>query len=106
MCTRTFFKETDRNSYIPTSSCHHQRPVYSTPNTRLRRNCHADSDFFEQAEKLIERFLDKGYTYTFFMEERDRIWQKKELNCCSHTKRNLREIIVTLLLILMSNLTK
>lgn len=63
--TRTFFKVTDRNGYIPTSSCHHPRWKANIPKgqlLRLRRNCNSAEDFKIQADVIIDRFKEKGYT--------------------------------------------
>lgn len=52
---KTNFKETDRNSFIPTNSCHHRRWIYNTPSSqfaKIRRNCLLDSDYFNQTYKL------------------------------------------------------
>lgn len=62
--TRTFFKKTDRNGYIPTNSCHHPKWVGNVPKGQLmliRRNCSTLKDYDYQANILIERFLEKGY---------------------------------------------
>lgn len=62
--TRTFFKETDRNGYIPTRSCHHPKWIGNMPKgqlMRMRRNCSSITDFERQADVLIKRFTDKGY---------------------------------------------
>lgn len=62
--TKTFFKETDRNAYIPTTSNHHKNWVRNIPKgqfKRVRRNCTLDSDYQDQSQKLVERFVEKGY---------------------------------------------
>ena len=62
--TSTYFKSTDRNSFIPRDSCHHRAWLDSVPKSqflRLRRNCSKLEDFGEQAKMLTSRFLDKGY---------------------------------------------
>lgn len=62
--TATFFKSTDRNSYIPTDSCYHEAWLRSVPKSqliRLRRNCSDHGEFLVQADVLIRRFLEKGY---------------------------------------------
>lgn len=46
--TRTFFKATDRNGYIPTSSCHYPKWKSSIPKgqlLRLRLNCNKLEDY-------------------------------------------------------------
>lgn len=65
MHTKTFFKGTDRNGYIPISSCHHPRWKVNIPKgqlLRLRRNCDSAEDFLTQADTNIERFKKKGYS--------------------------------------------
>ena len=62
--TSTFFKATDRNSFIPLNSCHHNQWLKSVPKSqylRLRRNCSDPLEFSEQAKVLTSRFLEKGY---------------------------------------------
>lgn len=62
--TKTFFKVTDRNGYIPTSSCHHPKWKENIPKgqlLRIRRNCRNIEDFRDQADALIKKFVDKGY---------------------------------------------
>lgn len=62
--TSTFFKSTDRNSYIPMDSCHHAFWLRSVPKSqymRLKRNCTEQEEFLVQAETLTQRFLEKGY---------------------------------------------
>lgn len=62
--TKTYFKATDRNGYIPTDSCHHEVWLKSIPKSqlvRIRRNCSHLSDYFLQAENLKQRFCEKGY---------------------------------------------
>ena len=57
LCTRTFFKKTDRNGYISTSSCHHPQWIGNIPKgqlLRVRRNCRRLEDFDIQAEVLKE----------------------------------------------------
>lgn len=59
-----FFKETDRNGYITTYSCHHPRWIRGIPKgqlMRLFRNCTGLDEFNNQAEVLIERYVAKGY---------------------------------------------
>lgn len=61
--TKTFFK-TDRNGYIPTSSCHHPKWKGNIPKgqlLRIHRNCRKVEDFETQANILIKRFEEKGY---------------------------------------------
>lgn len=64
---KTFFKSTDRNSYIPADSCHHPSWIHSVPRSqflRLRRNCSDINTFKVQAEALKMRLLDKGYSHS------------------------------------------
>lgn len=63
--TSTYFKETDRNGFIHTKSCHHQAWLESIPKSqflRLRRNCTNVDDFDREASILRGRFLEKGYS--------------------------------------------
>lgn len=59
----TYFKETDRNGFISTNSCHHGAWLRSVPRSqflRLRRNCTNQDDFLQEASILKKRFLEKG----------------------------------------------
>lgn len=54
----------DRNSYIPTDSCHHRTWLETVPQSqfiRLRRNCTMVSDFDTQVPLLKNRLIEKGY---------------------------------------------
>lgn len=60
----TYFKTTDRNSFIPRDSCHHSSWLDSVPKSqfvRMRRNCTRVEDFNIQAKILTDRFIEKGY---------------------------------------------
>lgn len=62
--TKTHFKSTDRNSYIPTASCHHPNWLKGIPKgqlLRIRRNCDSMSDYMSQSNLLVDRFKKKGY---------------------------------------------
>lgn len=62
--TRTFFKTADRNGYIPTSSCNHPQWIGNIPKgqlMRIHRNCSNRNEYEEQADIIINRFLEKGY---------------------------------------------
>lgn len=61
--TKTYFKDTDKNVYIPITSCHHPQWKRNIPKgqLRLRRNCDTMEDFLVQADMLIEQFYEKGY---------------------------------------------
>lgn len=62
--TRTHFKETNRNGYIPFSNCHHpqwKRAIPKAQFIRIKHNCDLMVDYQEQTGILIERFVDKGY---------------------------------------------
>lgn len=51
--TSTFFKGTDRNSFIPVDSCHFGPWLRSVPKSqymRLRRNCSDPREFLVQAD--------------------------------------------------------
>ncbi|KAM5145534.1 uncharacterized protein ACMZJ9_012885 [Mantella aurantiaca] len=65
LCTKTFFKETDRNSYIPTNSCHHPKWKVNIPKgqlLRVRRNCTKIEDYRAQSSSMVKKFIDKGYS--------------------------------------------
>ncbi|XP_063819095.1 oocyte zinc finger protein XlCOF7.1-like [Pseudophryne corroboree] len=71
--TKTFFKEVDANSYIPTSSCHHPAWKEGVPYSqflRIRRNCTRISDYWSQSEVLKKRFIERGYDPGFIEESR------------------------------------
>lgn len=64
LCTRTFFKTTDRSGYISTTSYHHPKWKSNVPKgklLRIRRNCDIIEDFHTQADMLVKRFQEKGY---------------------------------------------
>lgn len=53
--TKTFFKATDGNGFVPLQSCHHPQRTGAVPKgqyMRLRCNCDNIQDFFVQAEVL------------------------------------------------------
>lgn len=61
---QTHFKTTDRNSFIPTDSCHHMSWLKSVPRSqflRLRRDCTSIDTYLSQASLLKQRLLEKGY---------------------------------------------
>lgn len=62
--TKSFFKATDRNLYIPITSCHF-RPWLDNISRgqfmRMWKNCTQDGDFEAQADTLSRMFRDKGY---------------------------------------------
>lgn len=63
--TSTYFKPTDRNSYIPVDSCHHGSWLRSVPKgqyMRLKHNCTEPNEFLTQADVLTNRFVEKGYS--------------------------------------------
>lgn len=63
--TRNHFKTTDRNAYIPLTSCYHKSWLCNIPRgqfIRLRRNCTSDDDFLVQSQVLADRFKEKGYS--------------------------------------------
>lgn len=62
--TKTFFKASDRNGYIPTASNHHKNWLNNIPKgqfLRMRRNCTDHAQFEEQSRVLKQRFQEKGY---------------------------------------------
>lgn len=73
LITKTFFKATDRNSYIPTCSCHHKPWLSNIPGgqfTRMRRNCTRIEDYDYQSNILTNMFIDKGYQKEFLNKEK------------------------------------
>lgn len=72
LCTETYFKAVDRNSYLPLDSCHHPVWLENIPKgqlVRLRRNCTSKETFLEQAKMIGERFVQKGYEMKFIEEK-------------------------------------
>lgn len=70
--TQTFFKQVDRNSYLPIDSCHHAPWLNNIPKgqlTRLKRNCTKQDVFLKQAEFIRQRFIQKGYGPDFIKEK-------------------------------------
>ena len=62
--TRTYFKSTDRNAFVPVNSCHHPKWLSTIPKgqyMRIRRNCDTTTDFQSQSLILTEKFKEKGY---------------------------------------------
>lgn len=62
--TKVYFKMTDRNSYLPTSSGHHPLWLKNIPKgqiMRVRRNCSEDDNFILQSKTLTDRFEARGY---------------------------------------------
>lgn len=62
--TKAYFKPSDRNSYIPIQSGHHPRWLRNIPKgqfMRIRRNCTEDTDYYDQASLIKQRFVEKGY---------------------------------------------
>lgn len=62
--TRTHFKDTERNVYISTRSCHHLNRVKAFPKgpfLRIKQNCKKEEDYRTPTNMLIGRFLEKGY---------------------------------------------
>ena len=76
LLTRNFFKVTDRNGYIPLSSCHHRLWLCNIPRgqfVRLRRNCTIEADFLTQSQVLAQRFVQKGYSTSDIDQEIERV---------------------------------
>lgn len=62
--TKSYFKPTDRNVYIPLSSYHHPIWLKNTPERQfisIRGNCWSLTDYYSQSEVLSSRFVEKGY---------------------------------------------
>lgn len=54
----TFFKDTDRNAFIPVTSCHHKSWLAAVPKGQfqhIRCNCTEVSDFYQQATMLLKQ---------------------------------------------------
>lgn len=74
--TKSFFKTTDRNSYIPVTSCHFKPWLSNIPRgqyTRMRRNCTRAVDYETQSERLSTMFLEKGYQKEFLEKEKNKV---------------------------------
>lgn len=57
--TKTFFKETDRNSCIPTASCHHPKWLGGIPKgqlMRVRRNYDSLGEYMTQSDVVVANF--------------------------------------------------
>lgn len=64
LVTSTYFKATDKNSFIPLDSCHYEPWLRAVPlgqYTRLQHNCTEIETFDDQAAILTERSMEKGY---------------------------------------------
>lgn len=62
--TKVFFKPTDRNRYLPTTSGHDPLWIKNIPKgpiMRVKRNCSKESNFLTQSKILTERFEARGY---------------------------------------------
>ncbi|CAI9595210.1 unnamed protein product, partial [Staurois parvus] len=70
--TKSYFKPTDRNSFIPKDSCHLPRWLANIPRgqfLRIHRNCTNREDFITQSNILKNRFIEKGYNATSLESE-------------------------------------
>lgn len=73
--TITYFKQTDRNAFIPLDRCHNDSCLKLVPKSqfvRMRCNCSELADYKSQAGILKNRLLEKGYdrhTLETIMEE-------------------------------------
>lgn len=64
LATKTYFKPTDRNGYVPSDSCHNPPWLKSIPRSqlaRIRRNCSTLEDFYDQSSLIKKRLVDKGF---------------------------------------------
>lgn len=89
--TKTFFKKTDRNGYIPRSSCHHPRWTGNIPKSqliRIRRNCSKPEHFERQSRILIERFLEKGYDKRSLEKTKEEVMRMNRDEMLKDKKRN------------------
>lgn len=71
--TRTYFKATDRNSYIPTMSCHFRPWMDNIPRgqyMRIKKNCTQKADFELQSQLLTNMFKQKGNRDDFLEKEK------------------------------------
>lgn len=74
--TQTYFKNTDRNGYIPVRSCHHPRWKMAIPKgqfMRIKRNCTIHQDYMEQTDVLVQTFKDKGYSHDLLLKVREQV---------------------------------
>lgn len=63
--TNTFFKNTDRNGYVPIQSCHHSKWLTAIPKgqyMQIRRKCNSIDTYNTQSAILTNRFIEKGYS--------------------------------------------
>lgn len=75
MQTKTHFEDTDRNSYIPITSCHYRPWITNIPRgryMRLKRNCTTTDEFEKQSDKITSMFKGKGYQEGFLEREKNR----------------------------------
>lgn len=87
LLTSTFFKSTDRNSYILVDSCHYGPWLRAVPKSqymRLKLNCTSKDKFLIQTDVLTSRFVEKGYS-------RDSLKNTQEEVICMHRRELLRE---------------
>lgn len=76
MPTRTHFKNTDRNSYIPTSSGHHPkwiRGILKGQLKRIKRNCDQQEDYDIQSDMLLKLFAQKEYKCPYLQRLQEEI---------------------------------
>lgn len=62
--TKTFFKQTDVNSYIGLNSHHYKPWAANIPKRqfkRIKRNCTDHSDFVVQSKLIKDQFLERNY---------------------------------------------
>lgn len=62
--TSTFFKQTDRNGYIPLDFFHHHSWLTVVPKgqfLRLKHNCTNLEDYFKEASVVRKKIIAKGY---------------------------------------------
>ena len=88
--TKTFFKPVDRNSYIPTDSCHYDPWLINVPKgqlTRIRRNCTDDNTFMDQAKFVGSKFTQKGYSEDFIQLKIEEVKNVSRENLISDKKK-------------------
>ncbi len=69
LITRMYRKETDKNNFLHYSSCHVPSLKANLPYSqflRVRRICSEKEDFPKHAEDMYQRFVERGYSKSYF----------------------------------------
>lgn len=93
--TKTFFKPVDRNSYIPTDSCHHDPWLINIPKgqlIRLRGNCTNEYDFNDQARFIGKSFIQRGYDGDFINRKIEEVTRMERTSLIQDHPKNDRTI--------------